>query len=108
MPPGMLQQMRNQMRSGGGIGEMMKSFMQSQGADAGDMEEIQRMMAQMGGAGGMPGMPGMPGLGRGGGGMPSMADMVSVNVVSEYNLPMTDSLLQMKMFGGGMGGMGGA
>ncbi|VDB83048.1 unnamed protein product [Peniophora sp. CBMAI 1063] len=84
MPPGMLAQMQRQMQSGGGIGDMMKSFMQSQGADAGDMEEMQRMMAQMGGAGGMPGMPGMPGLGRGRGGMPNMADM-------------------MKMFGG-MGG----
>ncbi|TFY83717.1 hypothetical protein EWM64_g302 [Hericium alpestre] len=82
MPPGMLQQMQRQMRSGGGLQEMMKTLMQSQGGDQMDMEEMQRMMGQMGG--GMGGLPGMGGLG---GGMPNMADM-------------------FKMMGG-MGGMGG-
>ena len=43
MPPGMLQQMQRQMRNGGGIQEMMKTMMQSQGGDPGEMEEMQRM-----------------------------------------------------------------
>ena len=59
----MLQQMQRQMRSGGGIQEMMKTLMQSQGGDQMDMEEMQRMMGQMGGLGGL------------GGGMPNMSDM---------------------------------
>ncbi|KAH9981189.1 signal recognition particle protein [Lactifluus volemus] len=66
LPPGMLQQMQRQMRSGGGIQEMMKTLMQSQGGDQMDMEEMQRMMGQMGGLGGLGGL---------GGGMPNMADM---------------------------------
>ncbi|KAI0054141.1 signal recognition particle protein [Auriscalpium vulgare] len=64
MPPGMLQQMQRQMRSGGGMQEMMKAMMQGQGGDM-DMEEMQRMMGQMGGGG----------LGGLGGGMPNMGDM---------------------------------
>lgn len=43
MPPGMLQQMQRQMRSGGGMQEMMKAMMQGQGGDQLDMEELQRM-----------------------------------------------------------------
>lgn len=66
MPPGMLQQMQRQLRSGGGMQEMMKAMMQGQG-DQFDMEEMQRMMSQMGG-----GLGGFPGIG---GGMPNMADM---------------------------------
>lgn len=65
----MLQQMQRQMRSGGGIQEMMKTLMQSQGGDQMDMEEMQRMMGQMGGLGGL------GGLGGSGGGMPNMSDM---------------------------------
>jgi signal recognition particle subunit SRP54 len=53
------------MRSGGGIQEMMKTLMQSQGGDQMDMEEMQRMMGQMGGLGGL----------ASGGGMPNMSDM---------------------------------
>lgn len=41
MPPGMLQQMQRQMRSGGGMGEMMKAMMRGQGSDQ-DVEEMQR------------------------------------------------------------------
>jgi signal recognition particle subunit SRP54 len=41
MPPGMLQQMQRQMRSGGGMQEMMKAMMQGQGGDQFDMEEMQ-------------------------------------------------------------------
>jgi len=59
----MLQQMQRQMRSGGGIQEMMKTLMQSQGGDQMDLEEMQRMMSQVGGLGGL------------GGGMPNMSDM---------------------------------
>ncbi|CCM04616.1 uncharacterized protein FIBRA_06800 [Fibroporia radiculosa] len=70
MPPGMLQQMQRQMRSGGGMQEMMKAMMQGQGGDQFDMEEMQQMMAQMGN-----GMGGLGGLGGLGGGMPGMADM---------------------------------
>lgn len=66
LPPGMLQQMQRQMRGGGGIQEMMKTLMQSQGGDQMDLEEMQRMMGQMGGLGG---------LGGSGGGMPNMSDM---------------------------------
>jgi signal recognition particle subunit SRP54 len=66
LPPGMLQQMQRQMRSGGGIQEMMKTLMQSQGGDQMDMEEMQRMMSQAGGLGGLGGL---------GGGMPNMGDM---------------------------------
>ncbi|KAI0256809.1 signal recognition particle protein [Lactifluus subvellereus] len=66
LPPGMLQQMQRQMRGGGGIQEMMKTLMQSQGGDQMDLEEMQRMMGQMGGLGGLGGL---------GGGMPNMADM---------------------------------
>lgn len=44
MPPGMLQQMQRQMRGGGGMQEMMKAMMQSQGGDQGDMEELQRKL----------------------------------------------------------------
>ncbi|KIJ16937.1 hypothetical protein PAXINDRAFT_74923 [Paxillus involutus ATCC 200175] len=68
MPPGMLQQMQRQLRSGGGgMQEMMKAMMQGQGGDQFDMEEMQRMMGQMGnGLGGLPGM---------GGGMPNLGDM---------------------------------
>lgn len=43
MPPGMLQQLQRQMRSGGGMQEMMKAMMQGQGGDQMDMEEMQRM-----------------------------------------------------------------
>ncbi|KAG6331699.1 hypothetical protein ID866_7390 [Astraeus odoratus] len=68
MPPGMLQQMQRQLRSGGGMQEMMKAMMQGQG-DQFDMEEIQRLVGQMGnGLGGMGGLPGM-------GGVPNLADM---------------------------------
>lgn len=42
MPPGMLQQLQRQMRSGGGMQEMMKAMMQGQGGDQMDMEEMQR------------------------------------------------------------------
>ena len=42
MPPGMLQQMQRQMRSGGGMQEMIKAMMQGQGGDQFDMEEMQR------------------------------------------------------------------
>ena len=42
MPPGMLQQLQRQMRSGGGMQEMMKAMMQGQGGDQFDMEEMQR------------------------------------------------------------------
>lgn len=70
MPPGMVQQMQRQMRSGGGLQEMMKTLMQSQGGDQMDMEEMQRMMSQMGS-----GMGGLGALGSLGGGMPGMADM---------------------------------
>ncbi|KAI9446350.1 signal recognition particle protein [Lactarius indigo] len=66
LPPGMLQQMQRQMRSGGGVQEMLKTLMQSQGGGDMDMEEMQRMMGQMGGLGGLGGL---------GGGMPNMADM---------------------------------
>lgn len=66
LPPGMLQQMQRQMRSGGGIQEMLKTLMQSQGGGDMDMEEMQRMMGQMGGLGGLGGL---------GGGMPNMGDM---------------------------------
>jgi signal recognition particle subunit SRP54 len=66
LPPGMLQQMQRQMRSGGGIQEMMKTLMQSQGGDQMDLEEMQRMMSQVGGLGGLGGL---------GGGMPNMSDM---------------------------------
>jgi signal recognition particle subunit SRP54 len=62
----MLQQMQRQMRSGGGIQEMMKTLMQSQGGDQADLEEMQRMMSQVGGLGGLGGL---------GGGMPNMSDM---------------------------------
>lgn len=41
MPPGMLQQMQRQLRSGGGMQEMMKAMMQGQGGDQLDMEEMQ-------------------------------------------------------------------
>jgi len=81
MPPGMLQQMQRQMRSGGGMQEMMKAMMQGQGGDPTEMEEMQRMMSQMGG-----GMGGLGGLG-GMGGLPDMSNL-------------------MKMMGG-MGGLGG-
>ena len=37
----MLQQMQKQLRGGGGIQEMMKAMMQTQGGDQGDMEEMQ-------------------------------------------------------------------
>lgn len=43
MPPGMLQKMQQQMRSGGGMQEMMKAMMQGQGLGDVDMEEMQRM-----------------------------------------------------------------
>ncbi|KAH9050667.1 signal recognition particle protein [Lactarius hengduanensis] len=66
LPPGMLQQMQRQMRGGGGVQEMLKTLMQSQGGGDMDMEEMQRMMGQMGGLGGLGGL---------GGGMPNMADM---------------------------------
>jgi hypothetical protein len=38
----MLQQMQRQMRSGGGMQEMMKAMMQGQGGDQVDFEEVQR------------------------------------------------------------------
>ena len=44
MPPGMLQQLQRQMRSGGGMQEMMKAMMQGQGGDQFDMEEMQRRL----------------------------------------------------------------
>lgn len=69
MPPGMLQQMQRQLRSGGGMQEMMQAMMQGQG-DQFDMEEMQRVMSQMGsGLGALGRLPGM------GGNMPNMADM---------------------------------
>jgi signal recognition particle subunit SRP54 len=37
----MLQQMQRQLRSGGGMQEMMKAMMQGQGGDQFDMEEMQ-------------------------------------------------------------------
>lgn len=46
MPPGMLQQMQRQMRSGSGMQEMMKAMMQGQGGDQMDMEEMQRKFSQ--------------------------------------------------------------
>ncbi|KAG5220597.1 Signal recognition particle [Salix suchowensis] len=82
MPPGMLQQMQRQMRSGGGMQEMMKAMMQGQGGDQLDMEELQRtslvpansycslcsgMMSSMGGLGGLGGL-----------GMPNMGDMMKM------------------------------
>lgn len=87
MPPGMLQQMQRQLRSGGGMQEMMKAMMQGQGGDQLDMEEMQSiyffpfllvpfsvlsagMMSQMGG--GLGGLGGLPGMG---GGMPNVGDM---------------------------------
>ena len=47
MPPGMLQQLQRQMRSGGGMQEMMKAMMQGQGGDQFDMEEMQRAHAPL-------------------------------------------------------------
>lgn len=44
MPPGMLQQMQRQLRSGGGMQEMMKAMMQGQGGDQLDMEEMQSIL----------------------------------------------------------------
>ena len=44
MPPGMLQQMRQQMRGGGGMGEMMKAMMRGQGSEQ-DVEEMQRELS---------------------------------------------------------------
>ena len=38
----MLQQLQRQMRSGGGMQEMIKAMMQGQGGDQFDMEEMQR------------------------------------------------------------------
>lgn len=46
MPPGMLQQMQRQLRSGGGMQEMMKAMMQGQGGDQFDMEEMQSKHAR--------------------------------------------------------------
>jgi len=46
MPPGMLQQMQRQLRSGGGMQEMMKAMMQGQGGDQFDMEEMQSKHAK--------------------------------------------------------------
>ncbi|KAF8350651.1 SRP54-type protein [Amanita rubescens] len=70
MPPGMLQQMQRQLRSGGGMQEMMKAMMQGQGGDQFDMEEMQRMMASMGN--------GLSGLGGLGGGMADMLKMMGM------------------------------
>ncbi|EGO18629.1 hypothetical protein SERLADRAFT_454209 [Serpula lacrymans var. lacrymans S7.9] len=77
MPPGALQQMQRQLRSGGGgMQEMLKAMMQGQGGDQLDMEEMQRMMSQMGsGMGGLGGLGGLPGMGGGMGGMPNMGEM---------------------------------
>ncbi|KAF8921215.1 signal recognition particle protein [Mucidula mucida] len=76
MPPGMLQQMQRQMRSGGGMQEMMKAMMQGQGGDQMDMDEMQRMMASMGnGLGGLGGLANSLG---GMGGMGGMADMMKM------------------------------
>jgi len=73
MPPGMMQQMQRQLRSGGGMQDMMKAMMQGQGGDQFDMEEMQRMMGQMNnGLGGLGGLGGLPGMG---GGMPNLGDM---------------------------------
>ena len=44
MPPGMMQQMQRQLRSGGGMQEMMKAMMQGQGGDQFDMEEMQSIL----------------------------------------------------------------
>jgi signal recognition particle subunit SRP54 len=44
MPPGMLQQMQRQLRSGGGMQDMMKAMMQGQGGDQLDMEEMQSIL----------------------------------------------------------------
>jgi signal recognition particle subunit SRP54 len=86
----MLQQMQRQMRSGGGMQEMMKAMMQGQGGDQMDMEEMQRklsqhfvgtltyistslgMMSSMGN--GLGGLEGLGGVG-GAGGMPGMGDI---------------------------------
>lgn len=62
MPPGLMQQMQRQIRSGGGMQEMMKAMMQGQGGDQFDTEEMQRMMNQLGG-GGMGGLGGLGGMG---------------------------------------------
>ncbi|KAF9053770.1 signal recognition particle protein [Hymenopellis radicata] len=79
MPPGMLQQMQRQMRSGGGMQEMMKAMMQGQGGDQMDMEEMQRMMASMGnGLGGLGGLGGLANSLGGMGGMGGMADMMKM------------------------------
>ncbi|KAF8651469.1 hypothetical protein AX16_004768 [Volvariella volvacea WC 439] len=74
LPPGMLQQMQRQIRSAGGVQEMMKAMMQGQGltgpgGEQIDMEEMQRMMSSMGG-----GLGGLGGLG----GMSGMADMMKM------------------------------
>jgi signal recognition particle subunit SRP54 len=42
----MLQQMQRQMRSGGGMQEMMKAMMRGQGGDQMDMEEMQSMLTR--------------------------------------------------------------
>jgi signal recognition particle subunit SRP54 len=89
----MLQQMQRQLRSGGGMQEMMKAMMQGQGGDQFDMEEMQStsksfssrnpyanlpivalgMMGQMNnGLGGLGGLGGLPSMG---GGMPNLGDM---------------------------------
>ncbi|KAF8625791.1 hypothetical protein AX15_005178 [Amanita polypyramis BW_CC] len=73
MPPGMLQQMQRQLRSGGGMQEMMKAMMQGQGGDQFDMEEMQRMMGSMGN--------GLGGLGGLGGGMTDMLKMMGMGGV---------------------------
>jgi len=70
MPPGMLQQMQRQMRSGGGMQEMMKAMMQGQGSDQMDMDEMQQMVSQMGN--------GLGGLGGLGGGMADMLKMMGM------------------------------
>lgn len=44
MPPGMMQQMQRQLRSGGGMQDMMKAMMQGQGGDQLDMEEMQSIL----------------------------------------------------------------
>ena len=41
MPPGMMQQMKRQLQSGGGMQEMMKAMMGQGGGDGPDMEEMQ-------------------------------------------------------------------
>jgi len=64
MPPGMMQQLR----SGGGIQEMMKAMMGGGQMGDAEMAEMQRMMGSMGGGMGRGGMPDIGALMRSMGG----------------------------------------